>query len=164
MIPHPNDPGFPDDLMLADARAALDRRIRDGHRCPCCSQLAKAYRRNLHSGIARILILLYRHAGTRWAHKPTITKKFGVGARDESIARYWGLLEEDETDGRGGYWRITDKGARFVCGQITIQKYAVIYDAQCVNLEGPAVSITDCLGSLFDYDELMGRSAPRAAA
>lgn len=164
--PGPDDALFPDEMTLAEARDVLDGLMELGHECPTCKQHAAVYRRNLHSGIARALILLYREAGTSWVHKPTVLKGVGSAARDESIARYWGLIEEERRDrmreGRAGYWRVTERGGKFVLGELRVPRHAVIYNNRCLRLEGKDVSIFDCLGNRFSYSDLMRPAAVAA--
>lgn len=163
--PGSGDAHFPEGMTLGEARDLLDGLLEVGHDCPTCGQHAAVYRRRLHSGIARALILMYRHGGTSWLHKPTVLKGVGSSARDESIARYWNLVEEerhDRSEGRAGYWRVTERGGRFVLGELRVPRYAVIYNGRCLRLEGKDVSIFDCLGAKFSYSELIGSA--RAAA
>lgn len=145
---------------LEEAQAWLRERVAKGEKCPCCGQHAKVYRRKINSGMARALIAMYRHAGTDWLHKPTALRGLGAAARDESVLRYWGLLEEAterrEDHGHAGWWRVTALGARFARGEIRVQKYARIYDGRCLGLTGDMISIQDALGSKFDLRELLG--------
>lgn len=147
---------------LGDARKWLDERKAEGETCPCCGQHAKLYKRIITSGIAWSLIGLYRHgAAERYVHKPTVLKGWGSASRDESTARYWGLLVEETTQredgGRAGYWRLTVRGIAFVRDAGVVQKYALVYNGECLGLEGELIGIRDALGTKFDYDELMAR-------
>lgn len=149
-----------DNTPLGTARRWLRDRVDEGERCPCCTQLAKVYRRALNAGMARALIAMYRAGGTDWIHKPTVLKGLGSAARDESILRYWGLLEEEKDrrpdGGRSGWWRVTDAGEEFVLGATTVPKHARIYDGRCLGLDPESyISIKDALGNKFDYDALM---------
>lgn len=152
-------PEFPPDMPLGDARNRLAKKARRGAECPCCTQEVKEYRRPIHSGIARALIEMYKAGGTDWIYKPDVLRGKGSASRDESIARYWGLIEEESKrrpdGGRAGYWRVTELGRDFVLGRVRIPKYAHIYNKECKKLSGELVSIRDCLGKKFDYRELM---------
>jgi len=150
---------------LQDARAWLREQRSDGVRCPCCNQFAKIYKRPINAGIASAMIRMYRVGKTNWIHKPTVLKGVGAAARDESIARYWGLIEEEievkrDDGGRAGWWRITPKGEQWILGQILVPKYAYIYDARLLEVDGPPTSIRTALGLKFDYEELMGPAYP----
>jgi hypothetical protein len=146
---------------IEEARDWLAEHLHVGERCPVCEQHARIYHRKLNSGIAYALILLYRAgANGMWVHKPTVLKGEGASARDESIARYWGLLEEEtevkrDDGGRAGYWRLTPRGVAFVRGVEAIPAFARIYNGKCLGLEGAPRTIRECLGQRFDYEELM---------
>jgi len=125
-------------------------------RCPCCKQMAKVYRRKVNSGMAFSLLSMYRLAGTSYLHLPT---RLNARSREEGKLRYWGLVEEElekrPDGGRAGYWRVTEKGRHFIFGSIGVPKYARIYDSRLLGFDGPEVLFRDCLGSKFNYDELM---------
>ena len=82
-------------------------------------------------------------------------------SNEEPKLRYWGLLEEElelrPDGGRAGWWRVTELGEWFVLKEATVPRYARIYDNRCLSLVGDQVSITDALGTKFNYDDLMGR-------
>lgn len=151
---------FRDDMTLAEARAILRTLVDDGHPCPCCTQLAKVYRRKIHSTMARELIRMAQMGGLyerRFIHVVTLAKQHSP---DLVKCRYWGLIERDDAkreDGsdRTGWWRLTTAGLEFVSGDATVPKYARLYDGRCLGLTGDQVSIRDALGKRFKYDELM---------
>jgi hypothetical protein len=141
---------------LSHVQAQLRELIDDGTRCPCCAQMAKVYRRTIHAKMARELIQCYREAGTAWFHMPSIIGHTG----DLAKARYWNLMREDTTElredgGRAGWWQITPTGEAFINHQVSVPKYARIYDGRKLSLEGPPVTIVDSLGKKFNYRELM---------
>ena len=140
---------------LKEAQDWLRSRINDGEKCPCCTQFAKVYRRKIHAGMARMLIVMYRRAGTDWIYLPDVPQK----SRDGTGLQWWHLIEEDkrprEDGGRSGNWRVTNYGALFIERQVTVPTYAKVYDGRCLGHTGPPVSIVDCLGKKFDYEELM---------
>jgi len=148
--------GDPETVTLAEARAWLREVVHEGAICPCCTQLAKVYRRKLNAGMAVSLIRMWRAAGYGWLHIPT---SIPARSREEGKLRYWGLAEEAgekrEDGGRAGWWRVTEEGAIFVNGESRVPKYALVYDDRCLGLRGDPVSIVECLGSKFDYHELM---------
>ena len=146
------DPQF---FTLADAKAWLLEHVDDGAHCPCCTQLAKVYRRKINSSMARSLIILHR-GGNDWQYVPDVV---GSKSREESKLAYWGLLEEAaekrDDGGRQGWWRVTVRGHMFARDELMVQKYARIYDGRCLGHVGSPVSIVDALGTKFDYRELM---------
>jgi hypothetical protein len=148
---------IPDSSTLLEARTWLrERALKDGARCPCCNQLAKVYKRPIHSAMARALIQLYNAAPEGdWVYLPEIGGRGG----DASKLRYWGLIQEEQTlrpdGGRAGYWRVTRRGGQFVRGEITVPKYAHVYDGRCLGTTGDPVTVQDALGKRFNYAELM---------
>jgi hypothetical protein len=145
-----------DGMRLDEARSWLRSRVEEGETCPCCQQFAKIYPRTIHSTIARALIKVYNAAPAGdWVHLATVAGPACEGGK----ARYWGLMEEEAgifvTTGRSGWWRLTNLGRSFVRGGTAIPKYAYVYDKRCLRVDGPEVTIQDCLGTKFSYDELM---------
>jgi hypothetical protein len=138
-----------------DVREAVLQGRHDGITCPTCDQYAKVYRRNINSGMARSLILLYRQ-GPGFVHVPTA---IGARSREEGKLAYWGLAEEEhvvrEDGGRAGWWRITSLGVQFVLGRVSVQKYALVYNGRVLEHDGPPWTIRDALGKRFNYAELM---------
>lgn len=149
---------------LHEARERLMVERWEGTDCPCCGQRAQVYKRSLHSGMGRALVIMYRAAGTEWQDKTVTLRGVGAAARDESLLRYWGLLEEAavrrEDGGRAGWWRVTDLGRDFVLERIKVDKYVYVYDRECLGSDGPTVSIRDCLGTRFDLRDLLGHRDP----
>lgn len=152
--------GFYRSMTLGEARDRLRVLVDEGHECPCCTQYAKVYRRKINSSMAHDLIVMWRAFGTDWGYLPDLRSKRSLkGNREESKLRYWGLVREDperrEDGGRAGWWRITPEGVLFVTDRIRVPKYARIYDARCLGLQGEPIGIRDALGDRFDYQELM---------
>lgn len=161
---------------LAEAKEeffALARR--GGATCPCCGRFGKVYKRKIHSGMAAILVLLYRHQNLGFTHVLTLVSAAmtpsvaaHVGGGDFAKLRYWGLIEEQtkEVRGRGGsvqlrgngHWRITGAGAQFVEGTVTVQRHVWVYAGQALGFHGEHISIHDALGDKFSYAELMRSS------
>ncbi|OYN81720.1 hypothetical protein [Mycolicibacterium sphagni] len=152
---------------LDAARDWLRDRVDDGEECPCCRQFAKVYKRKLNAGMARVLIAMYRKAGTDWTYLPHVDLKDGekrrtVGHSGEMcMTRYWGLIEaypdtkREDGSSRVGWWRLTPLGVEFVLGRTQVPKYARVYSSRCLGLTGDPVSITDALGTKFNYADLM---------
>jgi hypothetical protein len=143
---------------LKEAQGWLREQVDDGARCPCCTQLAKVYRRRIHHTIAKSLIAVYQLATPQnegWVHVPSqISPACEIGK-----ARYWGLIEESTTPrgdgGRAGWWRLTAKGVAFVEGREGVRRIARIYDSRCLGFDGEFIYIAQALGSKFNYAELM---------
>lgn len=143
---------------IAQGKAWLRARLDKGADCPLCHQRAQTYRRKLNTGQVRGLITMWHVYGRQWGHLPSTATLARLGGEFARL-RYWGLVEE-ATDprpdgGRAGWWRITDRGQRFVLGQLTVPTYAKIYNNKVQGFEGPHVNIKQALGTKFNYNDLM---------
>jgi hypothetical protein len=150
---------------LGDVRDWLRTRIDDGERCPCCTQYAKVYRRSLPNATARVMIALHRAGAEPDAYLflPTILDTMkgtphqgGYG----TLGQHWGLLEQqpgerDDGSNRVGWWRLTLLGRAYVRDEVTVPRYAHIYNGRCLRLSGEPWSIRNALGRRFYYNELM---------
>lgn len=135
---------------LGFARMWLRNQLAEGEKCPCCGQFSKIYRRNIHHTMASALIKLYNAGGELgYVHVASIAGP----ACEAGKLRFWGLLEPDPR--RRGWWRLTQRGVRFVKGEESVRKYAHTFNNELLFSSGPTVTINDCLGSSFDYAALM---------
>lgn len=143
---------------LDEARAWLREQLQDkGAICPCCSQMAKVYKRKLNANMAHSLLIGYQAAKLGWFHAPSVVKDRGEMAK----LRYWGLVEEEQAlrldGGRAGFWRLTHKGELFALGLLWVPAHALIYDGRLLRLDesNGKVNIHEALGIKFNYSELM---------
>lgn len=145
---------------LGQVREHLREHWHEGLACPACKQRVQLYRRKLNSGMAYALVVMWKRHGTRWQDKTVTLRGVGAAARDESLLRFWGLLEEDtrprEDGGRAGIWRVTLAGAEFVREQRRVQSHALVFDNVCYGLDGDPITIRQALGNRFNLDELLG--------
>ena len=137
--------------------------LEDGVICPCCNQFAKIYKRKLNSGMAITLIRIYNGVGVDWIHvKDFLRSNKFSNSHDWTLLRYWGILQakyaEQCDQKNNGYWRITQKGIDFIEKRVTVLSHVRLYDSNLLNLTGEQVTISDCLGSKFSYNELMGEA------
>jgi hypothetical protein len=153
-------------VTLEEARDWLRARVRKGAVCPCCKRFAKVYKRKLNSGMAYVLIRLYRVRGFEPTHinqfigeqKMTASMVGGV------LLHQWGLIEEIPGDDDGpvkyqsGFYRVTELGARFVTDRVRVRKFVHLYDNKLLRVaaDDETVSIREALTDKFDYQELMG--------
>ena len=148
---------LPGSSTIADAKAWLRERLREGAECPVCTQYAKTYARTIHSSMASALVRLYRNDPQDWQAFADVLEHRQIA--DAGKLRYWGLIEEERVlrpdGGRAGWWRLTALGRMFVRREVWVQKYALVYDGTCLGLDGPSITITDALGERFDYAALM---------
>src|SRR5215467_5404432 len=105
---------FSQSMSLGAARRELRKLVEDGTTCPCCTQRAQVYHRQVHASMARTLIRMYRIAlrqlaagGEDWVYLPDVPQK----SRDATGMAWWGLIEEERErrpdGGRAGWWRVT---------------------------------------------------------
>lgn len=139
------------------ARALLMGERFEGVICPCCDQYARVYRRRLNVPMVRALMRMYVAAGTReYVHTPTL---LGGRRGEEARLSYWQLTKESDgtrTDGgRRGWWRVTERGELFLNGEITVPSHALVYNGQCLRLDGEPISVRDALGHDFNLRELL---------
>jgi hypothetical protein len=152
---------------LGEARAHVRENWEKGLRCPCCGQWVQRYAYSLHSGMARVLILVYHadkinlmEGGDGWIHVENYLVDVGVKIKGvHGKLRHWGLLEQKPNDDPkkhdSGIWRITDKGRQFVEGTILVPKKVLMYNERFLGFDGEDISIRQALGKRFDYTELM---------
>lgn len=142
---------------VKDAKDWLRSRLREGDSCPVCDQRVQMYRRKITSTMARGLIIFHRYPDGEWFHLQTLHPQGGGG--DDGKLAYWNLIEEEKATrpdgGRTGYWRVTPEGHAFARGELTVDKYALVYNGRCLAWEGEPVTIQDALGTKFRLDELL---------
>ena len=148
---------FPDDMTLGEARAALRELVVGGYKCPCCTQMARIYRRRITRPMAKALIECWQKGGSEFVYVADLP----THSSDFAKLVYWNLIEEQKTirpdGGRAGYWRVTPKGEEYLYGEIVLPKYAKVYDAKCLGLDDTELAdIQDALGGGFNLVELMG--------
>jgi hypothetical protein len=136
--------------------------------CMCCGQTCRIYKRTISATMARQMITIHK------ASKPSFLGKGGwVNVREFNMPgtsgdygklRFWGLLtpmdKRTAKKNSAGMWKLTEDGREFVTGDLSVAKYAYVYNDKLYELsgesfEGPWVTIHDVLGEKFDYEELM---------
>lgn len=166
--PQPLLPHSDDSETAKKMQDTFRRELRAGTNCPCCGQFAKIYKRKFNSGMARSIISFYKKSLWKqgWIH---VLKEMDFGKRkgkfyvngDYGNLTAWELIEakkEVAEDGNpsSGYYRITDVGKQFACGQIQIPKYTYHYNGEVLDRGSEeVVTIYQALGDKFNYQELM---------
>jgi hypothetical protein len=166
-----SDPRFPDEMPLGEARDVLRGLADEGHDCPVCKQLVKVYRRKLTKVAARAVVALYADHGLDFAHLPTVAQRRLPEVAHQGgylvLAAHWSLISEERhlrpDTGRAGYWRVTALGEQWLRGEVTVPKYARLYDGRCLGLDGDLVAASEVLGERFDFAELMRERAEHGA-
>src|SRR4051812_31837782 len=103
---------FRDDMTLKEARDLLRTLVDDGQPCPCCTQMAKVYRRKIHTTMARYLIEMAKAGKMERREWVNVVELARQHSPDLVKCRYWGLVEKEDAtreDGsnRTGWWRLT---------------------------------------------------------
>lgn len=148
---------FHDATPLGEVRDWLEEGVQrpPGAICPVCQRHSQIYVRPINSGMALSLIRMYRVSPFGWIHLPT---SIPAVSREEAKLRYWGLVSESDErrrdGGRKGWWRVTAAGRAFIQGG-TVPKFARLYNRELLNLEGPPVTLRECLDQPFDLAKLM---------
>lgn len=144
---------------VEQAKLELRANWEAGIKCPCCGQLVKKYSYSLNAGIAEVLIKMYRNGSFAWAWVHVNKEIRPASGGYFSLAKWWGLIEQQSNDDpakRGsGLWRLTMKGMRFVRSEITLPKYAEIFDQHLLGFSGKEITIREALGTKFNYQDLM---------
>lgn len=150
---------------LSEVREYLKQNYSSGCSCPACGQHVELYRRGLNSSMARALIIIFRvHRKLGFDKGIKMNQEIanmGIPANNIEYAKlaYWGLLEQS-TDEEGklssGYWKITDKGCRFVQNvKMTIPKYVFIYNNKVQGYGKSNLNIIAALGDNYNYNKLL---------
>jgi hypothetical protein len=146
---------------LREARERVMTERTEGIHCPCCDQYARIYKRRINKTMVRSLVALYRAGGVReYVHSPTV---LGKDRGEEARLSYWNLITEDdgrrEDGGRRGWWKVTRVGELFLDSAITVPKYALVYNGECLQITGDPVDVSDCLGAKFSLRDLLDDQA-----
>lgn len=159
------------DKPLRDVRKQVLERAGAGVVCPCCDRFLKIYRRNLNSGMAHVLLRVYRffqqHKEQGWLHVSHFLREHKIQRADEAKLCHWELLERrsgSRTDGskRNGFYRLTEKGRAFCEMQIRVPKYVFLQNNKTLGYSDGkyvgvpvTVNIQEAMGDRFDYREVM---------
>ena len=162
---------LPPNTTLEAAQDYLRARVDKGVTCPCCTQMARTYRRPMNSVIARAVAALYQEHVLEFGHLPTVARRRMPDVAHQggqlNLGQHWGLIEDEvrrrPDGGRTGYWRVTLLGEQWLLGQTAVPKYARIYDGRCLGMDGALVRREDALGEHFDFAQLMRTPGPPTA-
>jgi len=129
--------------------------------------------KELSSTMAYVLILMYRHFQTAsdWLDMSQYLENMvalgsEVKGGEWSKLRYWKLIEERPPEKKSvlnpkppvkthGMYKMTELGTRFVLGQIRVPRSLWIYNGHAIEAHKKSVSIQECLGKNYNYEELM---------
>lgn len=168
MIDGPRDERFPDEMSVVAAREKLAplASTPKGHRCPVCRKQVKIYQRSLTGGSARAIKVLFLACGRDWGHLPTIVAERIPEIANQAgylvLGQHWGLIaEQTEKGSPAGNWRVTEKGERWLRGEIAIPKYVRLYNGSRLgDPYGPPVAREDVLDAHFDRLAVLDAAPP----
>jgi hypothetical protein len=152
----------PDTTTLAEAKVWLGGACREKGiaECPVCSQAAKIWKYQIVASAASGLVSFATKFGDGEYYHVEKCGLSGLGGNWGRL-RFWGLLEQkpksadDKEKKHSGYWKITERGLNFAMGRISVPRYILMYDEKFLGFEGMPVSIVECLGNKFDYQEIL---------
>jgi len=137
-------------------KAVLAQR-KGGVLCPICNQTVKITRKRLTAQVAASVIWIYKNLSD-WVSM----KNFPVAIWSPSTvptAAIWGFVEErynvDPNFKKRGYWRVTDKGVKFVLGEIKVKEFALYFQGESAGYGGRSMNVTEVIGDSYDLDLLM---------
>ncbi len=113
--------------------------------CGECGAKMVEYKFGLNRGLLAFLRELARIGEPATLDKLQLTNgQYG----NHSLVRHWGLAEmmepADELEARkGGKWRLTDDGIRFLRGIYAVPKYIYTLRGKMTRICGPQVMVTD---------------------
>lgn len=147
---------------LEDAMREFITGVKDGTFCPCCQRYAKVNKVSINKSMAKALEWISKNAevGGKWVYVQERGPDWMKRSNSHAKMLHWGLLERAETDEdkkHSGVYRPTEKGMKFLAGDIKVRKYMAIYNN--INIKpdgiGPLVSFEDCMGESFDYKSMV---------
>lgn len=155
------DPKKFDTLQAAQDDFKVQMVTPRGGSCHCCGRYGKIYKRSLLRAMVNALIVLYNNKTDEYTHYRDKQITDTLPSRDFGTLVHWGLTEAQKgkkSDGnpKRGYYRITEKGRKFVQGRLSVPKHVYLYDNEMVYVhDEETVTIRDVMGKDFNYDELM---------
>jgi len=137
-----------------------------GCHCPLCGKAWQKQVRPMNATALKALLLFYYKVKERPARNyyhwwrtiyPNPEHGLTMGG-DFAKLRHWGLIEPKPADSPGksdGFYRITDRGRKFINGEIALPGNVIIWRGQMEGVEGKPIYVWDALGGRTDWRELM---------
>ena len=107
-------------------------KLKEGkEKCPCCGKNLRAYAKNLDKrliGLAwDILIYIEKNKLERFEAKWILDDHQKIN--DFQKLHYWGIIEEERGSSK---WRLTNKGRRFLMGEIQLPRKVWVFNNKVV--------------------------------
>ncbi len=164
----------PKTTSVLKAQEMMQSRVRGaGVVCPCCKQVVRMLEKDLSPLMAYVLILMYRHFEDTpdWLHVSKYLENMAavgneVHGGEWSKLKYWKLIEEHPPVKKSvlsnkpvvdmaGHYRITERGQKFVRCEIKVPSKILLYAGHFMGFGPKEVTIKDCLGKVYRYEDLM---------
>lgn len=159
---------------LVEAQDKLKLHVRGpGVVCPCCHQVVRMVEKELSSTMAYVLILMYRHfqSSSDWLDMSQyLANMVAIGSEVKGgewpKLKLWTLILERPPEKKSilnpkppvktqGMYKLTDRGKGFVLGKLRVPKSLWIYNGHVIEANKKSVSIQECLGKDYKYEDLM---------
>jgi hypothetical protein len=149
---------FDDDFLQRLRKDYLKVLQGKGGNCPCCDRTGKYNAFSITKKNAQALIWIYYNGDEHgWVNTANNAPRDFMRAKTFSNMRYWGLIEpypNDDKEKRGsGYWRITNKGIKYLKGEMPLPYKAYIYNRTLMGYGEKEVFFTECFKEYFKLDE-----------
>jgi hypothetical protein len=117
--------------------------------CEHCGAKVVEYKHGLSKGLIVSLVTFAQHGEV--GKLSELELSYSQRCNFQKM-RYWELVEKvGDPDGKGGTWRLTDQGKRFLSGAVGLPKYVWTYRAKVRRYEGAEVSVGDVFKGEWRY-------------
>ena len=130
--------------------------------CEACGAKVVEYKHRLNRPLIEALATAFKVAGIGPFQVGKLELTHSQQANFQKL-RYWGLVERCVTEKnkhRGGWWRVTMFGARFLLGHKQTRIMSITFRGQVRRMEGEVVAV----GDIVEGFELRGDYAAAAIA
>jgi len=149
-------------MTLEEAKLRTMNKARQGTTCPCCGSYVKVYARRITGKmVANLSGLYYLSKGSKgqYFHTKDILKASQtIQTGDFPKLRFWGLVAKLETSDNvkgSGYYGITDRGMKFLKGNLKVPEKMYIFQNDVLGHSDKMVGISDCKGVKFNFEDIM---------
>jgi hypothetical protein len=109
-----------------------------GVKCPCCGGFCKVYDRPLNNRLVswlENLIEIYDARG-QWVHVSRHEMLVTKGG-DYAKLKYWRFIKSHPE--KGGFWKPTKRGRKFIRGRLKVASHARVYKDTCFDYSGKKI-------------------------
>lgn len=149
---------FPRHGTILESRRWIAENRRNGVKCPVCDRRVKEYSRPINRAQALAITDMFLSAGTDWVNVRNLKSKIRGGTADKnneiSKLAHWGLVQQHPNVKRGGTWRVTTLGKKWVQGKVSVSDTVMLYQAELTGKGTKSVYLRDILsaGTASDFD------------